>query len=391
MSPPDSGTVAGTVLLTLTQRTGGWSATLASRRPVTASRVLEGASARDGPRRVGSLFSICAQAHTVAALTAVEQALGLPAAEAALRLRLVAVEAEAVEQLLWRLVSGTEPAGRPALPDWFPPLRRVLHGAVQAIAPGLRWRDPAEAVVLDRAAARTLAQDITAAIAPIDSLLSASAAGGSLRELQRFAAARQDLALLGLLVADLPPPLAAVPPLPAVALPDIARAVAEDDDGSYRRAPLWHDRPHEVGVFAMLRDDPRLAGLGPGWAARTVAALISLKSRLHRLCEALCDDDVADPARRLGKVAEGWHAAAVETARGTLVHVVRLEGERIAGWHILAPTEWNFHPEGVICHAVHNLPAVSREQAERFTRALTALLDPCVPAILLPQRDASDA
>ena len=391
MSRQDAGTVAGTVRLTLRQCDGGWSATLASQRPVTASRVLEGGFARDGVRRVGSLFSVCAKAQTVAALTAVEQALGLPPTETALRLRRVAVEAEAVEQLLWRLISGAEPSTRPTVPDWFPPLRRVLHGAVEAIAPGSAWRDPAQPVVLDRAAARHLAQEIAAAISPLDDLLSASAAGGSLLELRRFAAARPDLPLLGLLVADLPPLASAIPPLPAAALPDIARALAEDDDGSYRRAPLWRNRPHEVGVFALLRDDSRLAGLGAGWAGRTVAALTSLKVRLHQLCQGLRDDEIADPARRLGEVADGWHAAAVETARGPLLHAVRLEGERVIGWRILAPTEWNFHPEGVIAHAVHALPAVSRNQAERFTRALAALLDPCVPAVLVPGRDVTDA
>ena len=36
----------------------------------------------------------------------------------------------------------------------------------------------------------------------------------------------------------------------------------------------------------------------------------------------------------------------METARGLLMHEIALDGERIADYCIVAPTEWNFHPQG---------------------------------------------
>jgi hypothetical protein len=45
-------------------------------------------------------------------------------------------------------------------------------------------------------------------------------------------------------------------------------------------------------------------------------------------------------------LAPGVGRALVETARGLLMHEIVLDGERIADYFIVAPTEWNFHPQG---------------------------------------------
>jgi hypothetical protein len=53
----------------------------------------------------------------------------------------------------------------------------------------------------------------------------------------------------------------------------------------------------------------------------------------------------------------GVGIAAVETARGTLLHCV---GWPASGWlryRIVAPTEWNFHPKGAFVRAAGRLPA----------------------------------
>ena len=43
--------------------------------------------------------------------------------------------------------------------------------------------------------------------------------------------------------------------------------------------------------------------------------------------------------------------AAVETARGPLLHFARVRDGRIEDYHVLAPTEWNFHPRGLLARA----------------------------------------
>jgi uptake hydrogenase large subunit len=57
---------------------------------------------------------------------------------------------------------------------------------------------------------------------------------------------------------------------------------------------------------------------------------------------------------------------------------VTLEGERIARYRIVAPTEWNFHPEGAFARGAMTIPAGDAAQLESDVRWLVASLDPCV-------------
>ncbi len=73
----------------------------------------------------------------------------------------------------------------------------------------------------------------------------------------------------------------------------------------------------------------------------------------------------------------------VEMARGLLIHYVRLSPSNsgrpcVAHCQVLAPTDWNFHPEGVAAQALAQLPLQTGDPAPRV-RLLTAALDPCVP------------
>ena len=78
-------------------------------------------------------------------------------------------------------------------------------------------------------------------------------------------------------------------------------------------------------------------------------------------------------------VAEGCGLACVETARGTLLHRIELEGERVARYVIVAPTEWNFHPQGAFVREIGATPARTRAEAVTAASRLALSLDPCVP------------
>ncbi|MDE2504636.1 MAG: nickel-dependent hydrogenase large subunit, partial [Burkholderiales bacterium] len=84
----------------------------------------------------------------------------------------------------------------------------------------------------------------------------------------------------------------------------------------------------------------------------------------------------------LGACAIGARAGLswVENARGLLLHRVQLDdaGERIALWRIVAPTDWNFHPEGALALALRGQVAGDPEQLESRARVLVQALDPCV-------------
>ena len=61
----------------------------------------------------------------------------------------------------------------------------------------------------------------------------------------------------------------------------------------------------------------------------------------------------------------------METARGRLIHRARVVDGVITQYRILAPTEWNFHPQGV---AVQALSGLEPDQA----KAVVEAIDPCV-------------
>jgi hypothetical protein len=50
----------------------------------------------------------------------------------------------------------------------------------------------------------------------------------------------------------------------------------------------------------------------------------------------------------------------------------------IGRYQILAPTEWNFHPEGVLAKGLNQLQADSVELLKQQASLLINAIDPCV-------------
>lgn len=71
-----------------------------------------------------------------------------------------------------------------------------------------------------------------------------------------------------------------------------------------------------------------------------------------------------------------------DAARGQLIHQVSILNNQITDYQILAPTEWNFHPEGVVAGALAHLQGYT-DNSKTFNPELQAHLiikaiDPCV-------------
>jgi hypothetical protein len=74
----------------------------------------------------------------------------------------------------------------------------------------------------------------------------------------------------------------------------------------------------------------------------------------------------------------GTGLAQVQAARGLLVHRLTLEQGRLADYRILAPTEWNFHPQGAAALGLATLPAADDPTLRRLAGLFITALDPCV-------------
>ena len=70
--------------------------------------------------------------------------------------------------------------------------------------------------------------------------------------------------------------------------------------------------------------------------------------------------------------------AQVEAARGKLIHRVVIKQQQVTEYQILAPTEWNFHPQGLIQQSLSQLKAKNNEELRLLSRLIINAIDPCV-------------
>jgi len=356
-----------------------------SSRPFAIARVLSGRAPADARAMVPRLFAICGGAQGAAAAAA------LAAASAHSHERdepgaaeLTAV-VEAAQEHFWRLLidwpraMGRPPATTPVAaarreigPVLAELMARVAEGGTGAVAP----RTIAElAHALDGLSDAVYAMPPDAWLALDDpAALAAWAERG----------ATLPAALLRELFAEAPDLGRCSTPLMPVAtrellVDEVMPALARDPE--FCRAPLWRGRPVETGPLARQRAHPLVAALaerdGHVVTTRMVARLVELAVLLERLRNAFRSPP-APRAVRGHALADGEGLAAVETARGLLLHRVRLADETVADYAIVAPTEWNFHPSGALAEGLAQLAADDEAALVRKVRIAVQALDPCV-------------
>ena len=144
-------------------------------------------------------------------------------------------------------------------------------------------------------------------------------------------------------------------------------------DPAFARHPTWRGAPAETGALARLQADPLLAELMRTSESNVPARFVA---RLRELALLLTGRTTATVGALT--LPSGAGVAWVENARGLLVHQVRLDGQRVADYRIVAPTEWNFHPGGALALELSGTRAGDRDSLRIRTTRLVESLDPCV-------------
>lgn len=151
------------------------------------------------------------------------------------------------------------------------------------------------------------------------------------------------------------------------------------EGGRFARRPTWDGGCAETGVWTRLNDTSPM---------RLDTAWLRLGARLAELVRlALPDQPGRSGAvwldigtRALGP---GESIAWVEMARGLLLHHLQLDGRgesaRVASCQVIAPTEWNFHPDGAVARTLEQLPRAFPVEEKRRLDLAIAAYDPCVP------------
>lgn len=221
-----------------------------------------------------------------------------------------------------------------------------------------------------------------------------------------------------------------LPPLP---INELERRLRSADAAAFIARPQWQGRCCETGPLSRALPHPLISALimhhGRGLLARLAALLVELARaalQIQKETDALrqgADRDGESPRapemisagvipscstsygnwqhamnedqagvigrdagvalRSLSAMHERSSAigiAQVEAARGRLVHRVVIEDGLIKDYQILAPTEWNFHPEGVVAEGLAGIARSGARGAEleALCRLYITAVDPCV-------------
>jgi coenzyme F420-reducing hydrogenase alpha subunit len=312
--------------------------TVANSRPLVAAMFI-GRTPAEVLAIVPNLFALCSRAQTLAARLACDVAAGVLPLQRPFEEQLLA--AEIAQEHLWRL-----------LLDWPPllglPAQRSHYANVH------------------RGLSRSGHAEIFA---------------GHADSIEEVADAQQgDLSHTSMLERLLEldaSPAAHAPRL----LPEFDEAIwnkqAAEINGPFCAAPTFDGAPAETGPLARHHAQPEVQmhlAAGRHIVARFMSKLIDLAECTQRLRT----PGLLPPLAGVAQPAVGVGIAHVNTARGMLLHQVRLEGGIIVDYSICAPTEWNFHPQGVFVQESSALPASDPVTAHKRLAALALALDPCV-------------
>ena len=348
-----------------------------STRPLVAGRFLAGKTAAEVAATIPLLYSICGGAQGAAAACALAAA-GATGFERASAARDAGVVVEALQEGFWHLLIGW-PNAMGSEPQVTP-----VTAARYQIATSARATDGTD-LLGDAAAMRGLAESLAR-------LADRALFGMPYRQwltlpdfpaLAAWAAAGATLParLLAHVLAGAAPRHGAAAKLMPVPRRDLLLHViapALRDDPTFARAPLWAGEPVETSALARMREHPLVAAvdrrLGHSPATRIVARIAEVAQMLDVLAGAQAEA----PRTQSVTLGDGDGLGAVETARGLLLHRVRLRDECVADYQIVAPTEWNFHPQGPLVRGLADAPADDRAALLRAARLAVHSLDPCV-------------
>ncbi len=381
-------TPAGAIGIHLYHRSGTVTGVhIASTRPDTVAQVFIGKTPEQLLDTVPLLFTLCGNAQAYAALSACRAALGLatePDLDAA---RNLLVQLETLREHAWRI-----------LLDWpgfvgVDPDKKALAALLKFDVLFKRYLfKNGEAFKLDSRLDIDATQ-LTDLIAELEALIDVSIFNGRLADFQMLSGESQlqdwlqqndalPAHLLNYLysrnwAASGQNAMACLPPLDAEAL---NRQMQER--ATFSRMPGWQGRCFETTLLNRQLSQPLIADLrsryGNGLMVRMLARLLEIALIPSQLKQLLMQ--ITDPSALSAMTAanDGLGLSQIQAARGLLIHRLELRQGRVYDYRLVAPTEWNFHPDGVVVQSLKHLQAESLNDLRRQAELLINAIDPCV-------------
>ena len=383
-------TPAGTLVIDLFHDSGKVSGVqIASSRPDTVAQVLIGKSPEQVLETVPLLFTLCGNAQAYAALQVCRAALGIAADPESDSARNMLVQLETLREHAWRI-----------LLDW--PVFIGLAQDKKALAMLLKFDAlfkqhlfrHGEAFKLDSCLNIGNAR-LVQLIDELEALIDTSIFNGQRVEFKELTDEaqlqnwqRQNNALPASLLNHLyRRNWAAIGQNNITCLPELEaevlnRELQRQDLAIFSRTPHWQGRCFETTLLNRQLSQPLIADMhsryGNGLIVRMLARLLEVAlvpGQLRRLLS-----KVKAPAflPAINVANDGIGLAQIQAARGLLIHRLELRQGRVHDYRIIAPTEWNFHPEGVVAQGLKQLQAESPTDLQRQAELYINAVDPCV-------------
>ncbi len=170
--------------------------------------------------------------------------------------------------------------------------------------------------------------------------------------------------------------------LPKLDTDTLNRQLQQEDLTAFGRTPHWQGHCFEVTLLNRQLSQPLIAELDSryrnGLIVRIVGHLLEvarISSQLKQFFTSI-KNDAAIPTQ--STMDNGVGLAQVQAARGPLLHRLELRQRRVYDYRIVAPTEWNFHPEGVVTQGLKQLTAANPIDLQRQAELFINAVDPCV-------------
>lgn len=364
-------------------------ASIVSTRP-DAAKVLRGKTPEQALAMVPLLFALCNQAQSYAAVLACRVAMGLPPAIKGDAVRQYLVSLETVREHVWRI-----------LMDW-----PVLCGkaAKKTAVAELLKRDKTIKTLLNCAPAHLQPADdialnhaiLTDDVSELIQLINDTVFGGGLQhwcllqdESQLHAWLNGNNGAGAKLLSELyrrdwqTVGQSDISHLPVLDNAKLYSYLQQVDLSHFCRAPHWQGHCRESSPLSRQQSHPLLSVLlthyGNGLLSRFVALMMEVAEILSQLTP------FADttPTIASSYSADGVGLAQVQAARGLLIHRVELQQGKIADYRIVAPTEWNCQPHGILALGLSQLQASDENILRQQAQWLLHAIDPCVPYELI--------
>jgi uptake hydrogenase large subunit len=358
-----------------------------SSRPLKAVNVLQGKKVKEALDLLPRLFSICATAQAGASIRACQQAFGLspdPAIEAA---HDILILMEVAREHLWRIALGwPKILGEPISASWASSLSAILTDTKSALFTGSTAFTLQPELKFDTALlheqffrlgmileTEIFQQDPDKWFESLDE-----------KTWQNWYS-RTDLPAARLVKMGIDAGWGKTHPKPSSFLPELDNKELQDhlsgpDGDQFVACPQWQGKSFETTSLARQSGHPFIAQLienqGCGIETRLAAKLVelaSIKARLGKLALKLSD---RGDSKKMACDGEG--IGQVEAARGRLVHWMKVEDDTVKAYRILAPTEWNFHPQGAVVQGLQVLPGHDEQALRQMAGLLIETIDPCV-------------